>query len=643
MTTESATVSGTEEVHDERLAYRGIFQRVLVRPEIGAVIAAVGVWVFFWAVAEPFGRASGAASILDVAASPLGIMAVAVAMLMIGGEFDLSSGAATGALGIVTILLVRDVSGDMAGAGFSLWVALPMSLAIALVLGWFNGTMVNRTSLPSFIVTLGSFFVLKGAKLGFSKLIVEQIQVGTLDDLADHAELTGASDKGYGVLNTLFAAEWDRRSHIWEARDNVYLLGAVLGLALVVLGVYELHHRRAERGNPLGYAAALLGAVGVVAGIAVLHRTDSVAGNRNGSLLIFFGMTAGLLGWSLARYTRLTDRRFVLPARALISFGLGLLALLASVVAAGSIDSQNGENISWLGLVTVQGGRAILFIGLGGAALVLFLIGVNRARQVSMVGGGLLLGVTAVLMAGMAFFVRSESQTPKFRTQALSFMLLAAAIMLVWAVTSMMFERRSSPGHERTGLMMVGVGFLLSLLGLGARLLYVTQTELDAGITKTGYSVRILWFVGFTAICTWVLTRTRFGSWTYAVGGNKQASRQVGVPANRTKVQLFMLVSFAAWLVGVLLAFRLNTIQASTGDGEEFEYIIAAVVGGTALTGGYGSTLGAAIGAFIMAMSVQGIPSARWNSDWRFLFIGTILLLAAIGNNYIRGKAEAAR
>ena len=68
-----------------------------------------------------------------------------------------------------------------------------------------------------------------------------------------------------------------------------------------------------------------------------------------------------------------------------------------------------------------------------------------------------------------------------------------------------------------------------------------------------------------------------------------------------------MVVSAAAWLVGLLLAFRLNTIQASTGDGEEFEYIIAAVVGGTALTGGYGSTIGAGIGALIMAMAVQGI------------------------------------
>ena len=81
------------------------------------------------------------------------------------------------------------------------------------------------------------------------------------------------------------------------------------------------------------------------------------------------------------------------------------------------------------------------------------------------------------------------------------------------------------------------------------------------------------------------------------MGGNKEAARQVGVPAARTKTQLFMLVAGAAWLVGLLLAFRLHTIQANTGDGQEFDYIIAAVVGGTLLTGGYGTALGGAIGA----------------------------------------------
>ena len=93
----------------------------------------------------------------------------------------------------------------------------------------------------------------------------------------------------------------------------------------------------------------------------------------------------------------------------------------------------------------------------------------------------------------------------------------------------------------------------------------------------------------------------------------------------------------------MLLAFRLNTIQANTGNGEEFEYIIAAVVGGTLLTGGYGSALGGALGAIIIAEATLGIPSSRWNSDWRFLFLGVTLLLAVIANRSIRARAEAMR
>ena len=275
---------------DERLAYRGVFQRMLIRPEIGAAIGAIAIWIFFWSVSVPFGKAGGAASILDVASSPLGIMAVAVAMLMIGGEFDLSSGAATRALGILTILLVRDVAGDIAGAGFSLWLALPISLAAALGLSWINATLVNRTSLPSFIVTLASFFVLKGAKLGFSKLIVEQIQVGKLDDLAIYAEENDVSDKGYDILNKVFAAEWNRNDHIWESRDWVYSIGAFVGLSLLALAIYELHFSRRERMNPAGLIGFLGGiAVGIL-GVWWLHTTDTTSGNWIGALLIGLGM-----------------------------------------------------------------------------------------------------------------------------------------------------------------------------------------------------------------------------------------------------------------------------------------------------------------------------------------------------------------
>ena len=751
-----ATAGAAAPKPDERLAYRGVFQRALIRPEIGAAIGAICIWVFFWAVSVKFGEASGASSLLDVAASPLGIMAVAVALLMIGGEFDLSSGAATGALGILTILLVRDVNGLLAGAGFSLWLALPISLAAALGLGWWNGFLVNRTSLPSFIVTLGSFFVLKGAKLGFSKLIVDQIQVGKLDDLqiyadesaaytaalaaleaeigadavdelrengglADALGLEGsfieniietggdASDRGYGLLDTIFAGEWVRNDHIWESRDWIYSIGMIAGLCIGVLAVYELHFRRRDSFSPAGLGVFATGAVVGIVGINRLHATDSTGGNATGAVLIAVGMLVATMGWCLWRYAVRPERasNFSLAGSgaALPLIG-GIVAFVAAMAVALGFDAQNGEDltdafdlggatmliiaivvaiiaaaislrseivtgisavdlflgetrakiisavvvamlgtIGFLNLSTEQGARAIIFIALAITAAVALMIAATRGRRHSDALGSALLLVVSIAVAVMAFFIRFESTAPKFRAQAFTIMLLIAAVMAIWALATARFEvRRFADGTADTFGRNLGLfAVALILVGLVSRLMWVTQAELDAGLTQTKFSVRILWFLGFTGVVSWVLARTRFGSWTFAVGGNKEAARQVGVPAARTKTQLFMVVSFAAWLVGLLLAFRLNTIQASTGDGEEFEYIIAAVVGGTALTGGYGSTLGAGIGALIMAMAIQGIPSARWNSDWRIVFVGGILLLAVVANNYIRTKAEAAR
>jgi simple sugar transport system permease protein len=87
----------------------------------------------------------------------------------------------------------------------------------------------------------------------------------------------------------------------------------------------------------------------------------------------------------------------------------------------------------------------------------------------------------------------------------------------------------------------------------------------------------------------------------------------------------------------------LRSVQANAGIGEEFQYIIAAVIGGCLLTGGYGSAVGAAIGALIFGMARQGIVFAGWDSDWFQLFLGVMLLLAALLNRFVRVHAEEAR
>ena len=152
-------------------------------------------------------------------------------------------------------------------------------------------------------------------------------------------------------------------------------------------------------------------------------------------------------------------------------------------------------------------------------------------------------------------------------------------------------------------------------------------------------SITVLWWLLFTAVATYVLFKTRVGNWIFAVGGDQESARAVGVPVTAVKIGLFMFVGFCAWFVGMHLLFNFNTVQSGQGVGNEFIYIIAAVIGGCLLTGGYGTAIGAAIGAFIFGMVQQGIVYAGWNPDWFKFFMGVMLLFAVIANNAFRNYA----
>jgi simple sugar transport system permease protein len=153
----------------------------------------------------------------------------------------------------------------------------------------------------------------------------------------------------------------------------------------------------------------------------------------------------------------------------------------------------------------------------------------------------------------------------------------------------------------------------------------------------------VLWWIALTLVATWILNRTTFGNWIYAVGGDSNAARAVGVPVARTKVLLFMGTAMSAALVGIMVALRYKGIQSGQGVGQEFFYIIAAVVGGCLLTGGYGSAIGAAIGALIIGFAQIGIIFANWDPNWYYTFLGVILFLAVGVNTLVRRRAASAR
>jgi len=163
-----------------------------------------------------------------------------------------------------------------------------------------------------------------------------------------------------------------------------------------------------------------------------------------------------------------------------------------------------------------------------------------------------------------------------------------------------------------------------------------------AHIGQVGFKVVILWFVGMAIIGAWVLSRTKVGNWVFAVGGNKEAARMVGVPASATKIGLFMTVAVCGWVHGMVVLFQTSRSNVIEGVGQEFYFIIAAVLGGCLLTGGFGSVVGAALGCLILGMTQSGIPLAGWDNNLYYLFLGVILLVAAFSNEAIRRWARTA-
>ncbi|GGS83068.1 ABC transporter permease [Streptomyces cinerochromogenes] len=333
---------------DGRTARRSPALRLLARPEVGVFLGAVAVLVFFLITAPPVRDGSSMANIL-YQSSTIGIMALPVALLMIGGEFDLSSGVAVISSALTASMLSYQLT-------LNVWTGVIVALVVSLAIGAFNGWMVVKTGLPSFLVTLGTFLILQGANLAVTKMVTGNVAT---DDISDM--------DGFDQAKAIFASTFD------------------------------------------------------VGGVQV--------------------------------------------------------------------------------------------------------------------------------------------------------------------------------------------------------------------------KITIVWWLVFAALATWVLLRTRYGNWIFAVGGNKDSARAVGVPVRFTKISLFMLVGLGAWFVGMHNLFSFNTVQSGEGVGQELIYIAAAVIGGCLLTGGYGSAIGPVFGAFMFGMVQQGIVYAGWNPDWFKAFLGVMLLGAVLINLWVQRTA----
>ena len=165
-----------------------------------------------------------------------------------------------------------------------------------------------------------------------------------------------------------------------------------------------------------------------------------------------------------------------------------------------------------------------------------------------------------------------------------------------------------------------------------------------SGVPKAkGVPVEVLWLLLLTILATFVLVRTRFGNWIYASGGDAHAARTSGVPVERVKTILFMGTACSAALVSIITVLTVGTTHTLAGTLKEFEAVIAAVVGGCLLTGGYGSAIGAAVGAIIFGMVQIGLTYTSFDLDYYLIFLSGMLLAAVAANNYIRRRVTGER
>lgn len=158
-----------------------------------------------------------------------------------------------------------------------------------------------------------------------------------------------------------------------------------------------------------------------------------------------------------------------------------------------------------------------------------------------------------------------------------------------------------------------------------------------------GLPASVYWWLALALGATWLLRRTQFGNWIFAIGGNPEAARNAGVPVERVRIVLFMITALCATILALLQVFDFGSADVTRGNLKEFEAIIVAVIGGTLLTGGYGAAIGSIFGALVFGMTQQGIFIAQWNTDWFRVFLGGLMLVAVIFNNFVRKRATEAK
>lgn len=303
-----------------------------------------------------------------------------------------------------------------------------------------------------------------------------------------------------------------------------------------------------------------------------------------------------------------------------LSAELGILATAAALlIIAGEFDLSVGSMVGFAGVVI---GLTVKYWGLP-------------------LWGGIACAFAVAIFTGyLNGLIVVKTRLPSFIvTLATLYILRGLSIGITRAVTGrtqIPYILEGAPDPATAGIFN---GHLLTGLfhWMGAQGWIATRSD---GIPfVAGIPMSIVWWLGLTVLAGYVLTQTKYGNWIFATGGDLIAARNVGVPVDRVKISLFVYTACAATLLATIQVMEAGSADTTRGLLKEFEAIIAAVIGGVLLTGGYGTVYGVLFGALIFGLVQMGIFYTGIDTDWFKVFLGIVILMAVLVNNYIRLKA----
>jgi simple sugar transport system permease protein len=261
-----------------------------------------------------------------------------------------------------------------------------------------------------------------------------------------------------------------------------------------------------------------------------------------------------------------------------------------------------------------------------------------------MIGGHFDLSVGAVLglCSYVAVVLMRDYEMPS-AVAAVAAIAVGAALGAVNGILVVRFRIHSFV--VTLGTMLIWRGVVIALTGGFPVTVAIPPTfkAIMSGPLLYGFRMSMVWFFVIGGLGTFLLARTRFGNWIQARGQNEQAARNLGVPVDRLTIYLFMLTSGLAAVTGVIQVARFSSVDALRGEGIELQAVAVTVIGGTLLSGGYGSVIGTILGAITFGMIQVGLVLAGAPGHFFRTLTGLIVVAAVILNTDVARRMARSR